>query len=52
MLNGLTRAVMLRLLTPPARVLTRLGVSPDAVTVAGSTMPGERRGVSTSTVTG
>lgn len=36
MLNGLTRAVMLRLLTPPARVLTRLGVGPDAVTVAGT----------------
>ncbi len=36
MLNGLTRAAMPWLLTPAARVLTRAGVSPDAVTVVGT----------------
>jgi CDP-diacylglycerol--glycerol-3-phosphate 3-phosphatidyltransferase len=36
MLNGLTRAAVLRLFTPLARVLTRLGVSPDAVTITGT----------------
>jgi CDP-diacylglycerol--glycerol-3-phosphate 3-phosphatidyltransferase len=36
MLNGLTRAAMLWLLTPPARLLVRAGVSPDAVTIAGT----------------
>lgn len=35
MLGGL-RATMQRLFTPPARLLLRLGVSPDAVTIAGT----------------
>lgn len=35
MLDGL-RGVMTRLFTPPARVLLRAGVSPDAVTITGT----------------
>lgn len=36
MLNRYARAGLTRLLTPAARLLARLGVSPDAVTIAGS----------------
>jgi len=36
MLNRLARALTTRLLTPVARALLRLGVSPDAVTVVGT----------------
>jgi CDP-diacylglycerol--glycerol-3-phosphate 3-phosphatidyltransferase len=36
MLNKYARAFFTRLLTPVARVLTRLGVSPDVVTIVGT----------------
>ena len=36
MLNRFARALFTRLLTPVARVLLRLGVSPDVVTVVGT----------------
>lgn len=36
MLNRLLRATMARILTPVARLLLRLGVSPDAVTIVGT----------------
>ena len=36
MLNRFARALFTRLLTPVARVLLRLGVSPDVVTLVGT----------------
>lgn len=36
MLNSLARRTFTRLFTPPARLLLRLGLSPDAVTVIGT----------------
>lgn len=36
MLNRLLRAIVARLLTPPARALLKLGLTPDAVTIIGT----------------
>lgn len=36
MLNRIARATMTRLMTPPARFLLRLGISPDLVTILGT----------------